>query len=272
MIVMGSTIMVAGSLQGWVLLTLRSQITQNLGIEVTGLFQAAWALSFIYMGFVLDAMGKDYYPNLAEHVDDCKRIVQLMQEQVNVALVLVGPVIVGMIAFAPLIVDALYASTFRDAAPLIQWMGLGNLLKVASWPLGFVLLAKAHTGKFLALEIMWTTSFLCIAWLSEESMGLIAVGLAFLCAYTLHLFTLYWLSRTLTGFRYSRENIRLMLGYAALIGAVFFAAQNDTITGYLVGAFALILSSAYSYKKLARMIGKDPITLVKEKYVKKKSL
>lgn len=269
MIVMGTAIMASGTLQGWALLTLRSQITREMGIDATGLFQAAWALSFVYMGFVLDAMGKDYYPSLTEHVEDDLRTTQLMQEQVNVGIVLVGPLIIAMIAFAPLAIDLLYTRSFRDAVPLIQWMGLGNLLKVVSWPLGFLLLAKARTGAFLLLEVTWTASLLGVAWWCRQAFGLSAVGIAFIGSYVLTLVILFFVVRSINGFGFSKENIRLASTYGLLVFVAYLAARHDLVIGYAVGLTALTLSAIQTYKKLRQMIGRDPIALLRDKLTKK---
>ncbi len=268
LISLGITIMAAGVLQGWALLALRSHITQNLGLDATGLFQAAWALSFVYMSFVLEAMGRDYYPHLTEHVADRQKAVQLMREQVNVAIILIGPLLIGMIAFSPIIVDLLYAHSFRDAVPLMQWMGLGNFLKVISWPLAFVLLAQSRPVIFIALEIMWIGSFLGIAWLAQ-SIGLHGVGIAFMGAYALYLFVLYWVSRLLIGFSFNSFNLRLLIGYGTLTGSVFLSAQYNFTAGYIVGALAMIVALLTSYTKLKHMLNKDPLRLLLDKFIVK---
>ena len=256
---LGLMIMVAGALQGWALLALRSHITQTLGIDATGLFQAAWALSFVYMGFVLDAMGKDYYPHLTEHVADKEKTVQLMQEQINVALILIGPLVIGMIAFAPLIIDLLYTRSFRDAIPVIQWMGIGNLLKVVTWPLGFILLIHTRKGLFIALEVIWVSVFLGVSWLLSGVFGLTAVGIGFVSAYLLNLMAIFVSCRKLTGFGFNQKNIRIILFYGALAFISFFTASYEIVMGYAVGTVALSVATWGSYKKIVEMIGEDPL-------------
>jgi PST family polysaccharide transporter len=266
MIGLGFMVMAANALQGWALLALRSRITQYLGIDSAGLFQAAWTLSFVYMSFVLDSMGKDYYPHLTEQVADRQRSVQLMREQINVAVVLVGPLIVASITFAPILTDLLYAASFRDAVPMVQWMGLGNLFKVLSWPLGFIVVAKARSRLFFFLEIFWLAIFMGVAWTLLDVEGLPAVGIAFVTAYVLYLIVLMGVSYKLTDFSFDQSNLRLMLCYAILVTAAFSAARTDTLTGYVVGSFVFATASLISYWKVKRILGEDPLRMVIRKF------
>jgi PST family polysaccharide transporter len=210
-------------------------------------------------------MGKDYFPHLTEQVADREKTAQLIREQVNVAIVLVGPVIIGMIAFAPLLVEILYAHSFLKAVPLIQWMGLGNLLKVISWPLGFLLLAQNRSALFFTLELMWTASLLGFTWLLEDYFGLAAVGVAFLSAYIFSLAAVYWSCRANTGFTFGRSNRHLVIGYIVLTGIVFISARYDLVIGYVVGSLILLATLLNTYKKLSKMLGDDLINIVKNK-------
>lgn len=265
MISLGVMVMAAGAIGGILHLVLRSRITQELSIEATGLFQAAWSLSFIYMGFVLDAMSKDYYPHLTEHSSDRKKATQLMREQINVAVVLLGPLIVASIGFAPLLVELLYASTFRDAVPVIQWMGLGNLLKLVSWPLGFIVLAQGRSRLYFVLEMIWYATFVGLSWVLLDSLGLIAIGVAFTVAYALHLMVLYLVGHSLTAFQFDQTNWVTLLIYGGIATAIFIVANVNAILGYGVAGLSLAVASWYSYTRLAVMVGQNPFDLAMAK-------
>lgn len=269
MIEMGLAVMTAGALQGWALLAVRSHITQEFGLDTTGLFQSAWVLSFIYLNFVLDAMGKDYYPHLTEHVDDKPKAVGLICDQIDIAMILVGPLIIAMIAFAPVIVDILYSHSFRDAVPLVQWMGLGNFLKIMCWPIGFVILAQGRSTLFLGLELTWIAMLLGIALALEKPLGLSGFGVAFTIAYALNFVALYLIGRSTVGFQFSRSNFRMFAGYTVLVIATFLAARYSLKAGYTFGAVSFIVASSISYGKLKNILNRDPIALAIEKISRK---
>lgn len=48
----------------------RITVLRKIGFEATGLYQSAWTLGGLYVGFILQAMGADVYPRLTAHVDD----------------------------------------------------------------------------------------------------------------------------------------------------------------------------------------------------------
>ena len=101
-----------------------------------------------YIGFVLGAMATDYYPRLTAVINDHAQASKLVNEQTEMALLLAGPVLLAMITFAPWVIHLLYAASFTPAAEVLRWQVLGDILKVASWPMGFVL-AGAGTWRGL---------------------------------------------------------------------------------------------------------------------------
>ena len=42
----------------------RITVLRKVGIEATGLYQSAWTLGGLYVAFILQAMGADFYPRL----------------------------------------------------------------------------------------------------------------------------------------------------------------------------------------------------------------
>jgi PST family polysaccharide transporter len=60
---------------------LRVLVARRLSLEALGLYQAAMTLSSIYVGFILDAMVKDYLPRLTAIADDDTACNKLVNEQ-----------------------------------------------------------------------------------------------------------------------------------------------------------------------------------------------
>ncbi len=63
-------------------------IRAKLGLAFAGYYQAAWALSGFYIGFILQAMGTDFYPRLtgvAKNHPECNRMVN---EQAEIGLLI----------------------------------------------------------------------------------------------------------------------------------------------------------------------------------------
>src|SRR5690348_9125671 len=73
----------------------RILVMRTLGFEATGLYQSAWTLGGLYVGFILQAMGADFYPRLTAVANDNAECNRLVNEQARVGLLLAGP---GVIA------------------------------------------------------------------------------------------------------------------------------------------------------------------------------
>ena len=179
--------------------------TAELGTEALGHFQAAWMISMTYIGFVLQAMGTDYYPRLTAVIRDHVTANRLVNEQSEVALLLAGPVFVIMLGLAPWIIELLYSDQFAEAVSVLRWQVLGDILKVASWPMGFIILAAGDGRTFMLTESLSIAVFVGLTWIGLPLIGIDAVGIAFVGMYALLLPLVFVLARHRTGFAWERS-------------------------------------------------------------------
>lgn len=235
-------------------LAVRSLLQLELGVAALGQFQAAWILSMTYLSFVLGAMGVDYYPRLTATIRDHQATNRLVNEQTEVALLLAGPVLLAMLALAPWVVRLLYSAEFNEAASILRWQVLGDLLKVASWPLGFVLLAAGAGRTFLFTEAISIGLFVLLVWLGLPWLGVQATGVAFALMYVFYLPLVYWLARIRTGFAWQAAVKRqlILLVLAALVTCLL-AHWNEwaAVSAGLLAATGLGL---HAVRQLARMM------------------
>jgi enterobacterial common antigen flippase len=75
---LGLAFMASGLLMMGAAYVVRIILIRHGGLEQAGLYQAAWTLGGLYMGFVLQAMSADFYPRLVAVANDdaeCNRLV-----------------------------------------------------------------------------------------------------------------------------------------------------------------------------------------------------
>jgi PST family polysaccharide transporter len=254
MVKLGIPLMVAGLLTLTTQLAARSIVLRELGLEASGYFQAAWAVSMTYVGFVLGAMATDYYPRLTETISDHPRTQQLVNEQSEMAMLLIGPIFIIMITFAPWAIQILYASSFAPATEVLRWQVLGDILKVASWPMGYILMAQGRGGSFIAAEMSWNIVYLAVIMIGIQPWGLVTAGIGFWIAYVVQFCVLLVFAWRLIGFRLSMRNLLLTLAYlVAGILIVLLASQSPRI-GYAAGILSVIIGTGYSLRRLDRLI------------------
>ena len=251
MLNLGFAFMVAG-LAGTVgQLAVRTLVQRELGVDALGHFQAAWAISMTYIGFVLGAMGTDYYPRLTAVIQDHTAVNRLVNEQTEVALLLAAPVLLAMLALAPWEISLLYSAEFVEAVDVLRWQVLGDILKIASWPLGFILLAAGAGKTFMGTEWLVMSAFVLLTFLLLPAMGIAATGVSFLAMYVI-LFAVVWvLARRRTGFSWSTDVRRLiMLVFASGMAIHALVWVNESV-GATVGVLLAAGWGVYALVQLA---------------------
>jgi len=180
---LGLVFMASGLMTTAVAYVTRVIIVRHLGIEAAGQYQAAWVLSGLYVGFILGAMGTDFYPRLTAVARDNVACNRLVNEQAEVAMLLAVPGILATILFAPAVIQVFYSGEFDPAISLLRWQMLGVLLKVSAWPIGFIILAKGAGKLFMLTETSSNLVSVVLTWLCVKRFGLVAAGVAFLGMY-----------------------------------------------------------------------------------------
>ena len=247
---LGMAFMVAGLAATLGQLAVRVLIQRELGMESLGHFQAAWAISMTYVGFVLTAMGTDYYPRLTAVIRDHAAVNRLVNEQTEVALLLAGPVFIAMLGLAPWVIQLLYSSEFAEAASVLKWQVLGDVLKVASWPLGFVIVAAGAGRTFMLTESLAVAVFVVLTWLCIPWLGIKASGIAFVGMYAVLLPVVFLLARRRTGFAWQQRVVRQGVLLMVLAAAVFVASEWSQWLGAATG---VLLAAALVMLALARL-------------------
>jgi PST family polysaccharide transporter len=254
MIKFGIPVMLAGLLNAGTLLLARSLILRELGIEASGHFQASWTISITYLGFILGAMGTDYYPRLTAAMHSPENARRLVNEQGEMALLLGGAVVLAVITVAPLIMTVLYSSAFKIAGEVLRWQMLGSVIKLIGWPMGFVVLASGRSGLFVYTQFVWNAIFLLCLYLLLDEIGLLAVGVGFCLAYAVGALNVWFVVKKLIGIIPTRFNLSLGVSLIALGGLVIYLSGISFALSLLVGSLMTAIVALFSVKKLNALI------------------
>jgi antigen flippase len=230
-------------------------ILRGHGATAAGLYQAAWAIGGMYVGFLLEAMGSDFYPRLTAAVQDRPECNRLVNEQAHVSLLLAGPGVVATLVLAPLVLRLLYSSAFGGAVDILRWMCVGAALQVITWPIGFIIVAEGRQSLFFWVEAAYAAVYMTLAWILVRWLGPVGAGVAFFGSYVFHGVVLYPIARALTGFRWSAANRRAGLVFLGAIAVAFGASQLlPPWPGAAVGVAAGIAITVSSARDLARLV------------------
>jgi len=227
----------------------------KIGFAAVGLYQAAWTLGGLYLGYIVQAMGTDFYPRLTAVADNNLECNRLVNEQAEVGLLMAGPGIIATLTFAPVFISLFYSAKFGLAVETLRWICLGMLLRVCSWPIGYIVLAKGARGIFFWAEVFYNAVLFGLMWVGVRSFRLEGAGMAFFGLYVVNLTCNYLIGRRLSGFQWSAANQRLALLFVPLIAAVFVAEHTlPAPLAVALGAVATLVTGIYSLKTLCTLV------------------
>jgi PST family polysaccharide transporter len=254
---LGLAFMASGFLMMGAGYAVRALVLQHDGAAAAGFYHAAWTVGGMYVGIILQAMGADFYPRLTGAISDRDRTNRLVNEQTEVGLLLAAPGVIATLGFAPLAIMILYSSEFAGATDVLRWICLGMALRVISWPMGYIVLAKGARGVFFATELAWAAVNVGLAAILVPRYGVNGAGFAFFASYAFHVIMIYAVARAMTGFRWSVASGRLGLAFLAMIGTLFTAMYwLDSLFSFVIAAAASIASAVFCARAVARLI--DP--------------
>lgn len=234
-------------------------VWRQLDESAAGYYSAAWQLGGIYVGFILSAMGTDFYPRLTAVVKDNTECNRLVNEQTEVGLLMAGPGVLGTLTFAPLVIQLFYSTKFGPAVEVLRWICLGMVLRVASWPMGFILGAKGARKAIFLSELASGLLQIGLAWVCVKQFGLNGTGIAFFASYIAYGCMIYFIVRSVSGFRWTTENKQIGLLYLSLVSVVFAGWYSNLPRPVVVvgGVVITLFASYYSAKKLCALVPLD---------------
>lgn len=255
---LGFAFMASGFLMMGSAYAVRTMVIRMVSLEAAGYYQAAWTLGGLYVGFILQAMGADFYPRLtavAQENDLCNRLVN---EQTHISLLLAAPGVLATLVFTPFITTLLYTTEFQAAVEVLRWLCLGVALRVITWPMGYIIVAKGEQTIFFWAEVAWTVVNVGLSWICIRAFGLNGAGIAFFGSYVFHAVLIYPIVRHLSGFRWSAENNQVSLLFVSSIAVVscgLYVLPPSAAT--VAGTLAVILSGIYSLRALTTLAHPD---------------
>lgn len=239
-------------------LFIRTLVTREWGVDATGLYQAAWALSGLFAGFILGAMGADFYPRLTAIIGDRESAGRIVNEQTEIGILLALPGLLATLVFAKWVIHILYSAEFAPAADALVWMVLGVYGRVLSWPMGFIQLALGAARWFMLTEALVIAIQAALAtWLVPRH-GVIGAAYAFAAGEAFYTGTMVLVGHRLIGFRWSPAVLRMLLVTACLIGLAF--AGERTLSEWPTLALGTVLcglGALWSLRGLAQRLGPD---------------
>jgi PST family polysaccharide transporter len=237
---------------------IRILIVRTLDMRAVGLYTATATLSSIYVGTVLGAMGADFYPRLTGLAKNHPAMNRLVNEQTEMGILMALPGVLATLVLAPLVLRIFYSAEFVPAAAIIRWQILGVVLRIVSWPMGYVILAKGMSRLFMLTEFLTNALQIGLVLVCMHIWGLVGLGVSFFLMYAGYTLLMLVVCRRVTGLAWSRRTGVLVLASTAFILTVLLGLYflNGT-WGVIMGLLLTAISVALCFKQLQESMNID---------------
>lgn len=157
---------------------LRNMVIEQFDLVYAGYWDAMTRLSNGYLLFASTILGVYYLPRLSElnKYEEVRKEV-FLGYQVILPVAIISSVFIYL--FKEIVVKFLFTDEFMPMLELLAWQLVGDVTKIASWIISFLMLSKAMTGLFVITETVFALSILPITYLSILYFGFEGIAIAF---------------------------------------------------------------------------------------------
>jgi len=167
------------------LILIRDLVASHLGLATAGLWQATWRLSEVYLGVVMASLSLYFHPRLGEVVGTPALREEIVRTFAR-AVGMTAAVALALFLARDWVVRIVFTEEFLPVRDLMPIQLLGDVLRMAAWTLGFVLVALVRSRWYIALEILIPAIYFGAALFLVPQFGVRGVTWAYCLAGAVH--------------------------------------------------------------------------------------
>ena len=175
------------------LIFIRNYITDSISLTDAGYWEAMWRISSTFIMFITTILTVYYLPKLSSIKDTLG-----LKNELHYVLKMVMPttIIATLIIYLlkDYIILILFTEDFKVTAELFLFQLVGDVFKIGSFVIGYLMIAKSMTKMYVVIQIIFTISLVVLSVICIDIYGLIGVTIAycinylFLCIVMIYLF------------------------------------------------------------------------------------
>jgi PST family polysaccharide transporter len=170
---------------------IRNFIGANIGWNAAGYWQGILRISDMYLVVITNTLGIYYLPKFSSIQSKA-----LLKAEIVYGYKIILPVVIvmafGIYIFKDFIIKLFFTEDFLPMRELFIFQLIGDILKIASLLLGYIMIAKAMIKLFIFSEIFFGCSFVGLGVFFIKMYGLIGITMAYLVNYLLYSLFLYF--------------------------------------------------------------------------------
>lgn len=174
---------------------LREMIVDQFDIEYAGYWDAMNRLSAAYLMLATTIISVYYLPKLSS-LKKYKEITYEIYLGYKVILPIAMVSAIGVYLFRNLILLLLFTKDFTPMLDLILWQLIGDVIKIGSWLISFMMISKAMTKEFIIVESIFALSIIPLTYIFILYFGFVGIAMAFAVNCLM-----YWIVCSIVSFR-----------------------------------------------------------------------
>ena len=180
---------------------IRSLIIDNAGWHEAGLWQSLMRLSSVYVGFFTTFLAAYYMPTLSAILDKNQIFKYVTKYIVTIGSIFIL-IAVMVYTFREFVLSVIFSKEFTIPAEYVWFQLIGDLFKIMSYVIGFLIVAKAKTKLYIMGELAQTAFYLGVATFLIKVGGVSKVFPAYAISnfmyFCICLFGLLWFKSTIS--------------------------------------------------------------------------
>lgn len=177
-------------------LIIRNYIGESLSWDAAGYWQGVWKISSIYLMAITMTLSIYYLPKLSETSKG-----SMLRQEIFSGYKIILPVTVFLAiiiyVLRDMIIILLFTKEFAPMRELFFYQLLGDVFKIASWLVSFLMVAKAMTKVFIVTEVLGFFSYIVLSIILIDHFGLIGAPMAFALNMLLYTLLIFWIFKDL---------------------------------------------------------------------------
>lgn len=207
-------------------------------------------ISYLSM-LVFAALDSEFFPHLSAVNKDRQRSTLLVNNQVEILMVIITPIIVSFALFLPLITRLLFDAKFMPLVSMAQIGVVGLFFKVMMHPPACLSLSKGDSCTFLLQEVLSYTFMVAIMIGSFTLYGLLGLGIGMLLSNLFDWISVWFITTLRYKFNYSRRVWYLFVAQLPILLFLITICMYTEGWTYVCGSLIVVIwSTIYSIRFL----------------------
>lgn len=173
---------------------LRGYVINNISQVEAGWWEGMNRISGVYLSIITASLSIYILPRMSEIEDKWKLKCELIKYYKFIIPLLIL-IITAIYLLRHFVIWVLFTPDFYPMEKFFIWQLLGDLFKITSWILSYLMLAKAKTKAFISTEITFGLSMLCLSYYFVQIYGTVGLNIGYMINYILYILAMIYVFR-----------------------------------------------------------------------------